>query len=98
MMRIFDIGTSGIILHSSTLIYRLGTWDLKKSFQNQQSKIFHFKKQTPSSRALTVKPTAQKLDLMGITHMLKILGVLHFKLVHEGIKVAINSVNLTQFG
>ena len=43
--------------------------DLKKIFQNKQSQIFQFKRQTPSSRALTAQPTARKLDLMGSTHM-----------------------------
>ena len=79
------------------VIYQLGTWDFKNSFQKQQGQIFQFNKQTPSSKSLTAQHNVKKLDLMGSIQMLFFLGVPHFKSVHEEVKVTINSVDLTEF-
>ena len=91
-MRSFYTGTSGIILRSSTVISRRGTWDFKNSCQNQQSQIFQFNRQTPSSREIT-----RTLDVMRSTHMQTVLEVTHFKSVHERVKVKLNSVDITKF-
>ena len=57
--RSFYIGTSGIILRISSVIYWRGTWDFKNSQQKQQRQNFQFNRQTTSSTALTAQPTSR---------------------------------------
>ena len=68
----------------------------KQKTKPAKTKIL-IQQKNPYIRALTTQTTAWTLDLMGIIHMYTVLGVPHFELVHEGVKVKLNSVNLTEF-
>ena len=68
----------------------------KQKTKPAKTKIL-IQQKNPYIRELTTQPTAWTLDLMGIIYMYTVLGVPYFELVHEGVKVKLNSVNLTEF-